>query len=105
MIAPKLPLVLAFAALGFGCGLIGKAATDSDVCKAYFAKVESCATKVGGMKADMWRKTASKTRENLEKNSNPLAVTKTCEAMLQTLEHDPDCTGADAKADGKAEPK
>lgn len=105
MTLPKLPVMLAFAVLGFGCGLIGKAATDSDVCKAYFAKVESCAAKVGGMKADMWRKMASKTRENLEKNGNPLAVTKTCETMLDTLERDPDCAGADAKADGKAEPK
>jgi len=71
-----------------GCS---KAGLESQECKDYFAKVEACAAKAPAIKADALRKTAEVSKANFEKNSNPLAVKKSCEVMLDTLNKDPDC--------------
>lgn len=71
-----------------GCS---KAGIESKECTEYFAKVEECAAKAKPMKADILRKTAEASRAGFEKNSNPLAVKKSCELMLENLKSDPDC--------------
>ncbi len=71
-----------------GCS---KAGLESQECKDYFAKVEACAAKAPPVKADAMRKTAEVSKANFEKNANPLAVKKSCEVMLDTLNKDPDC--------------
>lgn len=71
-----------------GCS---KAGIESEECENYFAKVEACAAKAPKIKADALRKTAEVSKANFEKNSNPLAVKKSCEAMLESLNNDPDC--------------
>lgn len=70
-----------------GCG----GGTDSKECKAYFAKVEECAKKAPEIKANAIKEAAKVSKENFEKNSNPAAVSKSCEMMLESLNNDPDC--------------
>lgn len=85
------PIVLT---LAFSSTLIVSACgggVESEQCKAYFAKVEECAAKNEGVKGDAIRKTAEVSKEQFEKNSNPMAVSKSCEMMLEQLENDPDC--------------
>ncbi len=79
--------VLGMAAMS-GCS---KAGIESKECTEYFAKVEECAAKAQPMKADILRQTAAASRAGFEKNSNPLAVKKSCELMLENLKADPDC--------------
>jgi hypothetical protein len=74
----------------FACGMMG-GGLESEECKAYFAKVEECAGKADSMKADILRKTAAASKEQFEKNANPMAVSKSCEMMLDALTTDPDC--------------
>ncbi len=70
----------------------GGGGLESEQCKAYFAKVDECTSKMENeMKADILRQTADKSKEEWEKNANPMAVSKGCELMLETLEKDPDC--------------
>jgi hypothetical protein len=63
----------------------------SEECVQYFAKNEACAAKAPKIKAEILRKTASVSKENFEKNSNPMAVSQSCKALLQAVENDPDC--------------
>jgi hypothetical protein len=64
----------------------------SKECVAYFEKTEACASKTTNkIKADSWRKSAEISKANFEKNANPMAVSKSCEMMLQSLENDTDC--------------
>ncbi|MCW5837572.1 MAG: hypothetical protein KIS78_34585 [Labilithrix sp.] len=73
-------------------GLLGcKSGIKSEACVEYFAKNEACAAKAPQLKGDILRKTAATSKENFEKNSNPMAVSESCKAMLQALENDPDC--------------
>ena len=72
------------------CGIPG-AAIESAECKAYFEAVEACAAKNEGIKGDAMRKTAEVSKENFKKNSNPMAVKKSCEMMKESLDNDPDC--------------
>lgn len=84
------PLIVAalVALLAFGC----KSGLKSKECVAYFEKNEACAAKMTNkIKADAMRKTAEVSKENFEKNANPVAVSKSCELMLEQLEKDPDC--------------
>ena len=81
-------LVLVAVVGTLGCS---KAGLESQECKDYFAKVEACAAKAPAIKADALRKTADVSEANFEKNANPLAVKKSCEMMLDTLNNDPDC--------------
>ncbi len=90
-------VLLAFVACS-GCGLLGGGGLDSEECKNYFAKVEECSKKAiakgtpaGKVKAEAWRKSAEISRENFKKNSNPMAVKKSCEMMTPTITGDPDC--------------
>ncbi len=65
----------------------------SKECVAYFEKNEACAAKATNkIKADAMRKTAEVSKANFEKNANPMAVSKSCELMLEQLEKDPDCS-------------
>jgi len=75
---------------------LGLAACNSGLkskeCVAYFEKNEACAAKMTNkIKADAMRQTAAVSKANFEKNSNPMAVSKSCELMLQQLNSDPDC--------------
>lgn len=85
------PIVVAsvLAALGLlGCnsGMKSKACVD------YFEKSETCAAKTTNkIKAESIRKSAEVSKANFEKNANPMAVSKSCELMLEQLERDPDC--------------
>jgi hypothetical protein len=64
----------------------------SKACVTYFEKNEACAAKTTNkVKADAMRQTAAVSKANFEKNSNAMAVSKSCEMMLQQLESDPDC--------------
>lgn len=73
-------------------GLLGcKSGLKSEACVEYFAKNEACAAKAPAIKASTMRKIAATSKENFEKNSNPMAVSESCKAMLQALENDPDC--------------
>jgi hypothetical protein len=74
----------------FACGMMG-GGLESEECKAYFAKVEECAGKADEMKADILRKTAEESKKQFEKNANPMAVSKSCEMMLDSLKNDPAC--------------
>ncbi len=74
----------------FACGMMG-GGLESEECKAYFAKVEECAGKADSMKADILRKTAEESKKQFEKNANPMAVSKSCEIMLDSLNNDADC--------------
>lgn len=77
---------LALAQLACNSGL------KSKECVAYFEKTEACAAKTTNkIKADAWRQGAAVSKANFEKNSNPMAVSKSCEMMLQQLQSDPDC--------------
>ncbi len=94
----KLPaaLVLLFGfSTTIACGLMG-GGLESEACKTYFEQVEACAAKADAVKAGILRKTAEVSKENFKKNSNPLAVQKSCEMMLDSLKADPDCK-SDAK--------
>jgi hypothetical protein len=84
------PLVIAgvVALVALGC----KSGLKSKECVAYFEKNEACAAKLTNkVKADAMRKTAEVSKANFEKNANPVAVSKSCELMLEQLEKDPDC--------------
>ncbi len=83
------------------CNALPGMGTSSDPCKTYFEEAEACAAKKEGVAADVLRKTATETKKNLEQNGNPLAVSKTCEVLLETLRKDPAC----ARAEGSAEKK
>jgi len=73
-------------------GLLGcKSGINSEACVEYFAKNEACAAKAGSPKSDIMRRTAALSKENFEKNPNPMAVSESCKAQLQALENDPDC--------------
>lgn len=74
----------------FACGMLG-GGLESEECKNYFAKVEECAGKADSMKADIIRKTAEESKKQFEKNANPMAVSKSCEIMLDQLNSDPAC--------------
>jgi hypothetical protein len=81
-----------------GCGLLGGGGLESKECKDYFAKVEECASKAnakgtpsGKVKADAWKKGAEVSKQNWEKNANPVAVKKGCEIMAEQLKNDSDC--------------
>ena len=77
-------LVLFVAACGGGL--------ESEECKAYFEKVESCTSSMDNeIKADALRKTAEASKAEWEKNSNALAVKTGCEMMREQLDNDPDC--------------
>lgn len=80
------------------CSLFGGAGLDSEECKNYFAKVDECAKKANAkgtpaakVKAESWVKGAEISKANFEKNSNPLAVKKSCEMMLDQMKGDPAC--------------
>jgi len=80
-----------------GCGLLG-GGLDSKECKNYFAKVDECVgkakakgTPAASVKADAWKKGAEVSKQGFEKNSNPMAVQKSCELMLDQLKGDSDC--------------
>lgn len=82
---------------GAACSLLG-GGLESQECKDYFAKVEECAgkatakgTPAAKTKADAWVKGAAISKENFEKNANPMAVSKSCEMMLEQLKSDSDC--------------
>ncbi len=77
------------AALSFGAACGG--GTESQVCKDYFAAVETCAAKAPALKGDILRKMAASSKEGFAKNSNPMAVSESCKAMLTSLQADPDC--------------
>lgn len=68
-----------------------KSGLKSQACVDFFAKTEACAAKAPPIKADSLRKSAAVSKENFEKNSNPMAVEQSCKLMLETLEKDPDC--------------
>ena len=81
-----------------GCGLFGGGGLESKECKDYFAKVDECVKKANEKgtpsaktKAQAWKTGAEVSKKNFEKNSNPLAVKKSCEAMLEQLNTDSDC--------------
>ena len=83
-------LLLPTFVLASACGMMG-GGLESQACKDYFAKVEECAEKANDIKADAIRKGAEISKENFEKNSNALAVQKSCEMMKEQLDNDPDC--------------
>jgi hypothetical protein len=85
--------VVLVSATALGLGLLGcNSGLKSKECVAYFEKTEACAAKTTNkIKADTWRKSAEVSKANFEKNSNPMAVSKSCEMMLQSLQSDPDC--------------
>lgn len=72
---------------GAACG----GGMESQACKDYFAAVETCAAKAPPLKADILRKTAATSKEGFAKNSNPMAVSESCKAMITSLQADPDC--------------
>lgn len=79
------------------CSLLG-GGLESQECKDYFAKVDECAQKAtaagtpaGKVKAESWVKGAEISKVNFEKNSNPMAVSKSCEMMLEQMKTDTDC--------------
>lgn len=76
------------AAVVRGCS---KAGVESQECKGYFAKIEACVKKAMPIKVDALRKTAETSKASFEKTSNPLAVKKSCEMMLESLNNDSDC--------------
>lgn len=82
-----LPFVALTTATLVACG----GGLESEECVAYFKAVDECAEKAGGIKADALRKGAEISRENFKKNSNPMAVSKSCEMMLETIKKDPAC--------------
>ena len=77
------------AALIFGVACGG--GMESQACKDYFAAVETCAAKAPAIKADALRKTAAASKEGFAKNSNPMAVSESCKAMIAVVQADPDC--------------
>jgi len=81
-----------------GCSLFGGGGIESKECKDYFAKVDECVgkarakgTPAASVKAEAWRKGADVSKQNFEKNANPLAVKKSCELMLEQMKTDADC--------------
>lgn len=72
---------------GAACG----GGMEGKECKDYFAAVETCAAKAPPLKADILRKMAATSKEGFAKNSNPMAVSESCKAMLTSLQADPDC--------------
>lgn len=83
-----------FPLLGLSLVLVsacGKRGLESKACVDYFAKTEACAAKAPKIKGDALRQGAEVSKQNFEKNMNPMAVEKSCEMMLDTLEKDPDC--------------
>jgi hypothetical protein len=85
-------LLILSSALLLTLGSLGcKRGLKSEACETYFAKVETCAAQAPPMKADILRTTANASKEQFEKNSNPIAVEKSCEMMAETLTRDPDC--------------
>lgn len=81
-----------------GCSLFGGGGLESKECKDYFSKVDECVSKAKAkgtasakVKADAWRSSADVSKQNFEKNANPLAVKKSCEMMLNQLKDDADC--------------
>jgi hypothetical protein len=81
-----------------GCGLLGGGGLESKECKDYFAKVDECSAKADAkgtpsakVKAEAWKKGAEISKQNWEKNANPVAVKKGCELTLETLKNDSDC--------------
>jgi hypothetical protein len=90
--------VVFLVAASAGCSLFGGGGLESKECKDYFAKVDECVgkakakgTPAAKIKADAWRQGADTSKQNFEKNSNPLAVKKSCEMMMTTLKDDADC--------------
>ncbi|MDC0716260.1 hypothetical protein [Nannocystis bainbridge] len=81
--------------MSFVAALISGAACgggmESQACKDYFAAVETCAAKAPAPKGDILRKMAATSKEGFAKNSNPMAVSESCKAMLTSLQADPDC--------------
>lgn len=91
MESTRAALLLSAVAL-FGLVHCGKRGLESKPCVDYFAKTEACAAKTTNtVKADVLRQTAAVSKANFEKNANPMAVSKSCELMLEQLERDPDC--------------
>ena len=89
---------IALFAITAGCSLFGGGGLESKECKDYFAKVNECVGKANAkgtpaakVKAESWKKGAEISKQNFEKNSNPLAVKKSCEMMLSQLQSDSDC--------------
>lgn len=79
-------------ALLFALTACGGGGLESEQCKAYFAKVEECTSKMENeIKADVLKKTAETSKEEWKKNANPMAVSKGCELMLEQLNNDADC--------------
>jgi hypothetical protein len=77
---------------------LGGGGLESKECKDYFAKVDECVgkanakgTPAGKIKAESWKKGADISKENFKKNSNPLAVKKSCEMMMDQMAKDSDC--------------
>ena len=56
----------------------GKRGLESKACVDYFAKTEACAAKAPPIKGDALRQAASVSKQNFEKNLNPMAAWKTC---------------------------
>jgi hypothetical protein len=84
-------LIVAFA-LAVSVMACGKRGVSSKACADYFSKTEACASKTQNkIKADALRQSASVSKQNFEKNMNPMAVEESCKVMAQTLESDPDC--------------
>lgn len=86
----KLVCITVLSAL-VGLVACGKRGLESEACTNYFAKNEACAAKAPKLKGDILRKTASTSKENFAKNSNPMAVEESCKAMMPSLDNDPDC--------------
>jgi len=87
MRTPVLVLAVVSAFLVLAC----KSGLKSQACVDFFEKTEACAAKAPPIKAEMLRKSAAVSKENFEKNANPIAVEQSCKMMLETLEKDPDC--------------
>jgi hypothetical protein len=83
--------VLVIAVIGSVGLLACKSGLKSQACVDYFAKTEACAAKASPIKAEALRKSAAVSKENFEKNANPMAVEQSCKLMLETLEKDPEC--------------
>ncbi len=86
-------LLVAVSSLLVVClGACGKRGVSSQACVDYFTKTEACAGKTQNkIKADALRQSAAVSKQNFEKNVNPMAVEESCKVMAQTLASDPDC--------------